>query len=99
MTHIRSAIALMGLCALIACAPIAQYTPPEESGLIAVRAYPDAGSVCQVLGENEITSEFLDHTALLIGCPTSEAGAIQDRINSGAEVLDQVGAWTLLHQP
>lgn len=99
MPLMRATFTVVGVFALIGCFPIEKYSPPEESGLVAVRPYPDAGSVCQVLGENENTVEFLDHTGLLIGCPTSEAGAIQDRVNSGAEVFDQVGAWTLLHQP
>ncbi len=55
------------------------YTPPEQSGLVAVRPYPNPGDVCQVIGENDVTRDLLDDASLLIGCPKHESGAILDR--------------------
>lgn len=72
------------------------YTPPEDSGLIAVRPYPDMDDVCQVIGENDLTNRYLEHTTTLIGCPVHEIGAIQDRLQEGAVQQDVVGQWLLL---
>lgn len=91
-TCIVSAIALMG------CATVG-YTPPEDSGLIGVRPYPNADDVCVVIGENELTQEYLDDSATLIGCPTQETGAISDRISEGGITLETIGDWVLLSVP
>ena len=85
--------------ALVALSACATYPPPEESGLIAVRPYPGPDDICQVIGENDLTNQHLDHTELLIGCPLSESGAISDRTDAGARVVDVVGDWVLLSQP
>ena len=90
--------------ALIACAPQAprvdkSYGPPSASGLIAVRPYPTEIDVCQVIGENGLTADYLDHTATLIGCPAHEAGAIALRMSEGAVRVDHIGGWVLLSLP
>ncbi|MGX9356907.1 hypothetical protein ACS3SW_17590 [Roseobacteraceae bacterium S113] len=72
---------------------------PEAAGLVPVRPYPTDQDTCQIMGESEATSEFLDHTAILIGCPTSEVDAITDRRREGGQVLDEVGDWTLISLP
>lgn len=72
------------------------YAPPEDSGLIAVRPYPNADDVCQVIGENALTYRYLDHTMTLIGCPVHEIGAIEERISEGAVQQDVIGRWLLL---
>lgn len=91
---------IAGAVILAGCAMVTQeYSPPEESGLVAVRAFPTQGDVCQVIGESDATVEYLDHTQLLIGCPTNETGAIDDRIAEGAQQLTIVGDWTLLNLP
>lgn len=79
--------------------PVTGYTAPEASDLVAVRPYPGPGSVCQVMGETELTRDFLDHTALLVGCPTQGGGAIGDLVDSGASIVGQDGDWTLLSVP
>ncbi|MEL6807671.1 MAG: hypothetical protein AAFO97_07810 [Pseudomonadota bacterium] len=84
--------------ALIGCATVG-YTPPEDSGLIGVRPYPNAGDVCQVIGENALTQDYLDDSATLIGCPTRERGAISDRVSEGALTLETIGDWVLLSVP
>ena len=75
------------------------YTPPEASGLIAVRPFPTEGDVCQVVGENDTTRDYLDDSATLIGCPANELGAIEDRVNAGATLVARAGAWWLLSVP
>lgn len=92
LTCTLSAMALTG------CATVG-YTPPEESGLINVRPFPNEGDVCVVVGENDLTREYLDDSATLIGCPTHERGAIADRVAQGAITLDRVGKWVLLSVP
>lgn len=86
---------------LAACVsqPEPTYSPPEASGLEGVRGYPGADDVCQVIGENALTSDYLDDSATLIGCPKAEAGAIADRKAEGAMVLAEVGEWVLLSVP
>ena len=75
------------------------YTPPEASGLPGVRPYPGPEDICQVIGENELTGEYLDHTATLVGCPKHETGAIADRLAEGGMQVDEVGAWVLISIP
>ncbi len=98
-----------GLAALATagCAPqtdprfetAATYSPPSRSGLVAVRPYPNANDVCQVIGENDFTANYLDHTTLLIGCPAHELDAIADRTRDGATRLNHIGAWVLMAVP
>ena len=91
--------AALPFIALSACAAQQSYAPPEASGLVAVRPYPGPDDVCQVLGENALTAEYLDHTATLVGCPLPEAGAIKDRNGEGGTIVDLVGEWVLISIP
>ncbi|MCK0169311.1 hypothetical protein MWU52_17285 [Jannaschia sp. S6380] len=75
------------------------YSPPEASGLVAVRPYPTDDDVCQVIGENALTVEYLDHTRTLVGCPAVETGAIADRIAEGGVRVDSAGEWVLISIP
>ena len=87
--------------ALAACemTTTATYSPPEASGLVALRAYPGPNDVCQVVGESPATAEFLDHTATLVACPMSEFGAIADRVDEGGIGVATVGEWALISIP
>lgn len=87
--------------ALAACvsAPEPSYGPPEASGLVAVRPFPGPDDVCQIIGENSLTNQYLDDSATLIGCPAAETGAIADRKAAGAIPLDRIGDWLLLSVP
>lgn len=91
LAGVAAAALLMGC----APAPAVEYTPPEASGLVGVGGYPGPDDVCQVIGENDLTIEYLDHTQTLVGCPTHETGAIADRLAEGAVELETIGAWTL----
>jgi len=75
------------------------YTPPAESGLIGLRAYPAPADVCMVMGENDVTRAHLDDAALLIGCPKHEQGAIGDRWAEGARIVGHARHWTLMRVP
>ncbi len=100
----------IGLIALAGCTPASgldygpiptklSYTSPEMSGLVAVRPFPNENSICQVIGENALTSELLDHTSGLIACPKHERGAIADRIAQGGQVTAHAKHWTILVVP
>jgi len=80
-------------CATAAC------SPPDDSGLIGVRPYPQPGDVCKVIGEHALTNRYLDHTALLVGCPADASGAIADRLAEGGRTVAQAGHWTLISIP
>jgi len=89
----------LALCLPMLAAACTTYTPPEASGLSAVRPYPTAGDVCQIIGESTRVVEYLDDRAILIGCPTHERGAISDRVRDGGELLEVVGSWQLISMP
>ncbi len=76
-----------------------EYTPPEASGLLSARPFPGPLDVCKVIGENDLTRDYLDDSATLVGCPVGETGAIRDRRREGGEVVGQVGAWVLISVP
>jgi hypothetical protein len=96
--HIFGILLITGL--LSACMqPVGSYTPPEDSGLVSIRPYPETNDVCQVLGESTATEEYLDHSAILIGCPNNEVGAIRGRQSEGAKIVGRVNSWTLLQTP
>ena len=75
------------------------YSDPADSGLFAVRPFPNTGDVCQVIGENALTSNFLDDAAILVGCPKHERGAIADRIAQGGQIVGHAKHWTLFSMP
>ena len=96
--------AILPFLSLIACSDTT--TPEEElfediekSGLIGVRPYPTENDVCEVVGENERTIEFLDDSATLIACPLLEADAIADRQSEGGQVIRVEGNWLLISMP
>ena len=101
------AACLLGLIALgvAGCATLdggpapAHATDPSQSGLVAVRPYPNADDVCQVIGENSLTNPFLDDAAILIGCPKHESGAIFARLREGGQVVAYARHWTLISIP
>lgn len=85
---------------MAACAPTPPaYGPPEASGLVAVRPYPAGQETCFLIGESPASADFLDHMAVLIGCPVTDQAAIAARRDEGARLLRVVGEWVLLSQP
>lgn len=63
--------------------------------------YPNAGDACRRLGESAATSDYLDHTATLVGCPGSSNSASAQTIVRGrhARVVGNAGGVTLISVP
>lgn len=98
MRHAFKPVAFVFFAACAEPAPVL-YTPPSASGLVAVRPFPGPLDVCQVIGENALTTEYLDDSATLVGCPSGEKGAIRDRQREGGQIVGQEGDWVLLSVP
>ncbi|NIF53458.1 hypothetical protein F3J19_15350 [Burkholderia sp. Ax-1724] len=60
--------------------------------------YPHAGDVCRRLGESSATANYLDHTAMLVGCPglrnSADVHAILD--HRRARVVGETDGVTLI---
>lgn len=56
--------------------------------------YPAAGAPCRRVGESAATIDFLDHTALLVGCPTQG-----DAMQLGGKLIATVDGITLVSVP
>jgi len=56
--------------------------------------YPAVGAPCRRVGESAATIDFLDHTAILVGCPTQD-----DALQLGGKVIATVDGITLVSVP
>jgi hypothetical protein len=63
--------------------------------------YPAAGDVCRRLGESAATSEYLDHTATLVGCPGARDSTSAQAIVQGLQgrVVGETDGVTLISVP
>jgi hypothetical protein len=69
---------------------VGSYKSAEDSGLVSVQPYPQPNGVCQILGESPATVDYLDHSAISIGCPDHDLGAIEDRKTEGAKIVGKL---------
>lgn len=58
--------------------------------------YPKAGDPCRRVGENAATANFLDDSAILVGCPAADAEAIAA---VGGQTVGEVEGITLISIP
>ena len=63
--------------------------------------YPNSGAPCRRLAETGLTVEWLDHTAILVGCPGGEkALAVRALVEgSGGSVVSVVEGYTVVSVP
>lgn len=100
LTVVLSAILLSG-CAIDETTPMgaaiydAQHETAEESGLIAVRPYPNADSICQVLGSNAMTASFFARNTSVVGCPRFENEAIAELEAAGFKNDGSTRSWII----
>ncbi|MCL6285407.1 hypothetical protein M3P21_17905 [Ruegeria sp. 2012CJ41-6] len=92
-------IATLAGCDTTPSAGTPSYGPPEASGLVTARPYPDEGGTCQVIGENALTVEYLGDASVLVGCPVVETVAVEEVLSEGATQVETVGEWVLLMVP
>jgi hypothetical protein len=62
--------------------------------------YPNAGDPCRRLGESAATVDYLDDSAILVGCPgTAEAAATAALVAAGGKVVGAADGVTMISIP
>ena len=92
-------VAVTGSFLLIACGgtesePQVQSFDWPESVAAFGEGYPRAGDVCRRLGESAATSNFLDHTKVLVGCPDMAAAS-----TISGEIVGEIDGVVLVSLP
>ena len=62
--------------------------------------FPTKGSPCRRLGESAATSNYLDHTRILVGCPgTRESAVVQTVVATGGHIVAELDGVVMLSVP
>lgn len=62
--------------------------------------FPAKDSACRRLGETPATSNYLDHAAILVGCPgTRESAIVQSVVASGGRIVSEIDGVVLITVP
>ncbi|MFM9979229.1 MAG: hypothetical protein ACKVOP_14440 [Sphingomonadaceae bacterium] len=62
--------------------------------------HPKAGDPCRRLGESALTVEYLDDSAMLVGCPGTASGAASAAlVSGGGRVVGSAAGVTLISIP
>jgi hypothetical protein len=62
--------------------------------------FPAKGSPCRRLGESPATSNYLDHTRILVGCPgTRESAVVQTVVATGGHIVAEIDGIVMLSVP
>ena len=63
--------------------------------------YPNSGAPCRRLAETQLTVDWLDHTAALVGCPGSEESIAAQSLVRGRQgvVVAVVEGFTIISVP
>lgn len=68
--------------------------PPASSLVLFGNGYPTDGAPCRRVGESEATSQWLDHTADLVGCPDAASASAL-----GGKVVATIEGMTVVSVP
>ncbi|WP_233833865.1 hypothetical protein [Paraburkholderia sp. ZP32-5] len=79
-------------------ATAAEHFAWPSSFVVMGNGYPHAGDACRRLGESAATANYLDHTAMLVGCPGSSDSAAARAIldHRHARVVGEADGVTLI---
>ncbi|SMR81805.1 hypothetical protein SAMN04488030_2227 [Aliiroseovarius halocynthiae] len=61
--------------------------------------YRTPADECEKLGENELTINYLDHTADLVGCPEGYEGLGVFQVDTGGVEVARINGWVLFSIP
>ena len=72
-----------------------EFTSTFPDGLVVVGdGYPQSGNACRRLGESKATADWLDDSAVLIGCPTEISAE-----GLGGEIVGNVAGISIVSWP
>ena len=92
-------VALVGL--LAGCEVTNPTTTPTTNvtDLPLMGGYRSPADECEKLGENELTINYLDHTAHLVGCPEDYEGLGVFQVDTGGTEVARIDGWVLFSIP
>lgn len=88
-------VALIGT--LAGCEVMNPTTTPTTNvtDLPLMGGYRSPADACEKLGENELTVNYLDHTADLVGCPADYEGLGVFQVDTGGVEVARIDGWVL----